>query len=116
MVSFENLGVVTSYMAKPQHAKRDGGRRNIIIGEMGLVNTQGENAQGAAISAAFQAARRNNISQVIFLGDNHGPGLDYTMNGQAKAVYDALGTASEATYMDWAKSVIGITDWNQVLR
>ncbi len=116
MVSFENLGVVTSYMAQPQLAKRDGGRRNIIIGEMGLVNTQGENAQGAAIAAAFQAARRNNISQVIFLGDNHGPGLDYTMNGQAKAVYDALGTASEATYMDWAKSVIGITDWNQVLR
>ena len=116
MVSFENLGVVTSYMAQPQLAKRDGGRRNIIISEMGLVNTQGENAQGAAIAAAFQAARRNNISQVIFLGDNHGPGLDYTMNGQAKSVYDALGTASEATYMDWAKSVIGITDWNQVLR
>lgn len=116
MVSFENLGVVTSYMAQPQFAKRDGGTRNIIIGEMGLVNTQGEAAQGAAIAAAFQAARRNNISQVIFLGDNHGPGLDYTMRGQAKAVYDALGTANEGAYMDWAKGVIGISDWSQVLR
>ncbi len=116
IITFENLGVLTSYMAQPQFAKRDGGARNIIIGELGLVNTQGEQAQAAAIAAAFQAARRNNISQVIFLGDNHGPGLDYTMTGQAKAVYDSLGTANEASYMEWAKSVIGISDWSQVLR
>jgi len=116
IITFENLGVLTSYMAQPQFAKRDGSARNIIIGELGLVNTQGEEAQAAAIAAAYQAAKRNNISQVIFLADNHGPGLDYTMRGQAKAVYDALGTGSEEAYMEWAKSYIGISDWNQILR
>lgn len=116
IVTFENLDVLTSYMAQPQFVKRDGGMRKIIIGEIGLVNTQGEIVQAAAIAAAYQAAKRNNISQIIFVADNHGPGLDYTMRGQAKLVYDALGTANEDAYMEWAKSVIGISDWNQILR
>lgn len=116
IVTFENLGVVSSYMAQPQLLKRDGTRRNIIIGEMGLVNTQGDQVQAAAIAAAYQAAKRNGISQVIFLGDNHGPGLDYTMTGQAQAVYNSLGTANEEAYMEWAKGVIGISDWSQILR
>lgn len=116
IVTFENLGVVTGYMAQPQFMKRDGTPRKIIIGELGLVNTQGDQIQGAAIAAAYQAAKRNGISQVIFLGDNHGPGLDYTMTGQAKAVYDSLGTPNEDAYMEWAKGVIGISDWSQILR
>lgn len=116
MVTFENLGVVTGYLSQPQFVKRDGTRRNIIIGELGLVNTQGDQIQGAAIAAAYQAAKRNGITQVIFVGDNHGPGLDYTMTGQAKAVFDSLGTPNEDAYMEWAKGVIGISDWGQILR
>lgn len=116
IITFENLGVITGYMAQPQLLKRDGTPRNIIIGEIGLVNTQGDQVQAAAIAAAYQAAKRNGISQVIFVGDNHGPGLDYTMTGQAKAVYDSLGTPGEEAYMEWAKGVIGISDWNQILR
>lgn len=116
IVTFENLGVVTSYMAQPQFLKRDGTPRKMIIGEIGLVNTQGDQVQAAAIAAAYQAAKRNGISEVIFLGDNHGPGLDYTMTGQAKAVYDSLGTPNEDAYMEWAKGVLGISDWGQILR
>lgn len=116
MITFENLSVVVNYLSQPQFLAPDGSRRYMIDSEEGLVNTQGDAVQGAAIAAAYESARRNGLSQIIFLGDNHGPGLDYTMIGQAAAVYNSFGTPQEAAYMEWAKGVIGISDWSQVLR
>lgn len=118
MVSFQNLGVVTKYIRQPQFAKRDGQARYIIIGELGLTNAQGGDVQGAAIAAAFQAAKRANIPQVILSpeGEHGRPDLNYTLSGRALEVYNAMGTANESAYMDWAKGVIGISDWSQILR
>ncbi len=116
MVTFENLSVIVNYLSQPQFLAPDGSRRYMIDSEEGLVNTQGGDVQGAAIAAAYESARRNGLSQIIFLGENHGPGLDYTMIGKGAEVYASFGTPQEAAYMEWAKGVIGISDWSQVIR
>ena len=116
MVSFQNIGVFTSFLAQPAYLNTKGQVRDIIINEIGLSATQGDEVQAAAICASYQAFKRNPyITQYMYLS-NLGDGVDSRLSGKALEVYNALGTPQEESYMEWAKSYIGISDWSQILK
>jgi len=52
MMSFQNMTVVTNYMAKAEMLNRSGKMRDIIINEFGVSTAQGEDIQAAALCAA----------------------------------------------------------------
>ena len=114
MVSFQNLSVETSYLANFRNPR--GGVRTMFVSEIGLSNTQGDEVQAAAIAASWMACKRNPyISGYMYLS-NIGDGVDSRLVGKGLQMYNALGTKNEAAMMNWAKSYMGISDWNQVLR
>ena len=116
MVSFQNMSVITSYLAQPTFLNRAGAFRDVIINEIGLDARQGDVIQGAAIAASWYAFEINPmITQYMYL-PNFGDGVDARLAGQGLAVYNAMGTPDEAGYLEWAKSVIGIADWSQVIK
>lgn len=116
MMSFQNMSVVSNYMAKPEMRNRNGQLRDIIINEFGVSNAQGGDVQAATLCAAYYAFTKNaNVTQFMYLG-NAGYGVDATLSPKALEAYNALGTGNEAAMMSWAKQVIGISDWSQVIR
>lgn len=116
MMSFQNMSVVSAHMAKAGMKNRSGKTRDIIINEFGVSNAQGADVQAATLCAAYYAFSKNaNITQFMYLS-NAGYGVDSTLSPKALEVFNALGTPNEATYMNWAKSYIGISNWGQVIR
>lgn len=116
MMSFQNMSVVTSYMTKANMLNRAGKVRDIIINEIGINATQGEDVQAAALCAAYYAFEKNPyVTQFMYLG-NAGYGVNATLTPKAQAAFNSFGGADEANQMNWAKSVIGISDWSQIIR
>jgi len=116
VITFQNLSVLTNVLTQPAYLNRVGGVRDVIIGEIGLGSNAGVDAQAAAICASYAAFERNPyVSQYLYLEVDVN-GFYPTLTGKALEAYNAMGTANEAIYMEWAKSYIGITDWSQVLR
>ncbi len=115
MVSFQNMSIVSAYMLQPQFLNRAGKPRDIIINEIGLDARQGENIQAAALAASWVAFEKNPmITQYMYLS-NFGDGVDARLTPKALEVFNALGTPQEAAYLEWAKGIIGISDWGQVI-
>ena len=101
----------------PELLSPNGTPRRIILSEIGLTNAQGVDVQAAALYASYVAAKSNPlVDEIIYLLAYSEPMVDTRLSGQAQQVYNSLGTASEATYDAWAKAVIGISDWSQVIR
>lgn len=114
MVSFQNLSVETNYLANFKNPQ--GKARTMFISEIGLSNSLGDEVQAAAIAASWVAYKKNPyISGYMYLS-NIGDGVDSRLVGKGLEMYNALGTANEAAMLNWAKSYIGISDWNQILR
>ncbi|MCR4587265.1 MAG: hypothetical protein K5682_02550 [Lachnospiraceae bacterium] len=110
MMSFQNLGLLTSYMTRSEMTY-GGAVRPIICTEVSISAQQGADVQGAAMYAAYMAAARSPYIETIVFAENPAIGSGFT--DQAKAVYENLGNG---THDAWAKSVIGISDWGQVLK
>lgn len=116
MVSFQNLSLLTDYLQRPEMLSPSGAVRHVILSEIGIVNTQGTDIQGATIYASYMAAKRNPyIDEIIYLHAYSEPGIDTRLSGQSQIVYDSLGTSNEAACDAWAKSLIGINDWSEVI-
>lgn len=117
MLSFQNLSLLTDYLQQPELLSPSGEVRHVILSELGIVNTQGADIQAAAIFASYMAAKLNPyIDEIIYLLAYSEPGIDTRLGGQARLLYDSLGTADEAAYDAWAKAFIGISDWSEVIR
>ncbi len=116
MLSFQNLSLLTDFLKKPELLSPFGNVRHVILSEIGIVNAQGDDIQAATICATYAAAKANPyIEEIIYLLALSEPGIDTRLGGQAQSAYDSLGTPEETVYGAWAKAVIGISDWSQVL-
>ncbi|MBR5420570.1 MAG: hypothetical protein IK115_05420 [Lachnospiraceae bacterium] len=114
MMSFQNLSLLTNYLQSPELLSPAGKVRPVIASETAIAGGQGAEVQGAALYASFQASLRNPyIETIIYLED---PTIGAVFSGKAREVYDAMGGPEDAAYDAWAKAVIGISDWGQVLR
>ncbi|MDE7477836.1 MAG: hypothetical protein K2M91_07790 [Lachnospiraceae bacterium] len=117
MMTFQNLSLLTNYLQSPEMLSPAGAVRHVILSEIGLTNAQGVDVQAAALYASYVAAKSNPyVEEIIYLLSFSEPQVDTRLSGQSQLVFDSLGTANEAAYDAWAKAVIGISDWSQVIQ
>lgn len=116
MLSFQNLSLLTNFLQRPEMLSPTGEVRHVILSEIGIVNAQGADIQAATIYAAYMAAKRNPyIDEITYLLALSEPTIDTRLSAQSQLVYDSIGTPSEAVYDAWAKAIIGISDWSEIL-
>lgn len=116
MVSFQNLPVMTSMMTMPGLLNTKGQVRDIILPEIGITSAQGYDVQGAALVACYQACKHNPyVKQIYFHRMNEGGQLNFGTAGISEQVYQAVLSGNLGQWDAWAKGIIGIADWRQVV-
>lgn len=116
MVSFQNMSVVTDFMCRSEMLSPTGNVRDIIINEIGIDSTQGEDVQLAALCASYKSFEMNPyITQYMYL-DVNGNGVNSLLSERGWQVFNSFGTPAEEPYMEWAKEYIGISDWSEIIR
>lgn len=115
MLSFQNLSIFTDYMTQPELLSPTGAVRHLICSEIGITSHQGDEVQAAALYASYYAASHNPyIEQIIYLTNS--PAYGFNLTQKAQEIYNNMEGPNTEAYSEWAKSVIGISDWSQVLR
>lgn len=123
MVTMANIDVVTDYLEREEFLTEEGEVRSVSLSELGYTSSLGENVQAAAIVYAYKKAEANEhidailfsrqtdaveeIAQGLALGLNHADGS----HKYAYSVYKYMDTAQSEDYINFAKSMIGISDW-----
>lgn len=103
-------------MQKPEMLDTEGNVRHIILSEIGLSNAQGSEIQAAAMCASYAAVVDNPlIDEMMYLLVYSDPGMDTRLDSFAQKVYDEMDGENSKLYLDWAKSVIGINDWSEII-
>lgn len=127
IVTMENIDVVTDYMQRPEMLTADGEVRPIILSELGYSSTKGEINQAAAFAYAYYAAAGNPYIDALILNrqtdaaEEVAQGLALglcTQGGTHKYIYDVFKNIDKAdaeTYTEFAKSVIGIDSWSEIM-
>lgn len=126
MVTMDNIEIVTDYLSREEFLTDDGEVRSIILSEQGYTSLNGENVQAAAIVYAYKKAEANEhidsilfsrqtdaveeIAQGLALGINHADGSPK----YAYQVFKYMDTDKQEAYTDFAKGIIGISDWSQI--
>ena len=128
MITMANIEVLTNYMAQDAYRTDDGEVRSIILSEQGYTSTAGEALQAAAIAYAYYRVENNphidgfllnretdaseEVAQGLAFGLNHANGSPK----QSYNVYKYIDTPNHAQYTDFAKSIIGISSWSEIMR
>ena len=116
VVTFQNLPVMTGFMAMPLMKNTKGAVREIILPEIGITQAQGVEVQAAAMMACYQAARNNPyIKRIYFHRMNEGGKSNFSTTGISDEMYNSLITNNPGKLNDWALNYIGIADWRQIV-
>lgn len=116
MVSFQNLSVVTNFLQTPEMLSPTGTVRHYMISELGIANAQGGQVQAAALCASYMAAARNPFVEQVIYSSASSAGVDTTFTPEALGMFNNMDGAQSLAFQQYAMSVIGISDWGQVLR
>ncbi|MBR1471331.1 MAG: hypothetical protein IJ600_06780 [Lachnospiraceae bacterium] len=116
MVTVQNLSTLTNYISQPAFLNPKGQVRGVIATEVGYSANQGADVQGAAIYAAYMAVARNPVVETIVINQDPQPNINSIFTAKAREVFNNMDGANAAAYDAWAKSVIGIRDWGQILK
>lgn len=114
--TFQNMSVVTNYLAQPQFLNPAGQPRYFIINEIGVNNTQGDQIQAAALATLWVSYATNPYIHEMFYAPFAGYDVDPTFIGMGAQMWEAFGTPDEPAYLQWAMGYMGISDWSQVIR
>ncbi len=141
IVNFNNLHVLTDYFNRPELLMRDGKVRHIILSEQGFTSqsiTRGEveEIQAAALAYAYFIAESNpyidvfllhrqvdnvsetniNVAVGLWKCDMNFPGtVKPTSKKKAWEVYKDMGTQKSLETSAFAKQIIGIEKWSDVI-
>ena len=127
MITMDNIEVLTNYMQQEQFLTEDGEVRSILLSEQGYSSTAGEATQAAAFAYAYYKAEANphidgfllnrqtdaaeEVAQGLAFGLNHSDGSHkYIYN-----VFKYIDTSQHAEYTEFAKDIIGISSWSQIM-
>lgn len=129
MVSMANIEVLINYMHQDYLLAPNGEVRSILLSEQGYTSTSGEAYQAAAFAYAYykceyyedidgfllnrQTDAPEEVSQGLAFGLNHVGG------GRRKQIYNVfkyIDTPQHAEYTDFAKDLIGISSWSEILK
>lgn len=128
VITIKNIHVLTDYLQKEEYLTASGEVRHVILSEMGYTSSAGQDLQSASFVYAYKVIEANRyidsmlfsrqtdasseVAQGLALGIN-------TLGGGRKSIYTAfkyVDTAESAKYTDFALRVIGISNWNEVIR
>lgn len=135
VVDFVNLHVITDYMKIPVFLNPAGQTRTIFLTEEGFSSMKGtqdmSQEQAAAVAYSYYIVKHNPYIKAYILSrqDDHpyeaGSGLNIglstiQMDGSrvpkpAREVFRLIDTAQSAAVSDFAKTIIGISDWGQLI-
>ncbi len=128
VITIKNLHVLTDYLQKPEMRTEDGEVRHLILSEMGYTSSQGQELQAASFVYAYKVIEANQyVDSMLFSRETDAPsevaqGLALgicMLGGGRKSIYEAykyVDTPESAKYTDFALQVIGISNWNEVIR
>jgi hypothetical protein len=127
MITMDNISVLTNYMQQESLLSPAGGVRSILLSEQGYSSTAGEAVQAAAFAYAYYKTENNphidgfllnrqtdapeEVAQGLAFGLNHS-------NGAHKYIYNVfkyIDTPQHADYTNFAKDIIGISSWSQIM-
>ncbi len=128
MVTMANIHIVTDYMQQEQFLTEEGDVRSIILSELGYTSSKGEEVQAAAMVYAYKVAEANQhidsilfsrqtdaveeIAQGLALGLNRPDGSHkYAYN-----VYKYMDTEQGEKHTGFAKNIVGISGWGEVIK
>lgn len=128
MVTMQNIHVVTDYLQREEFINPDGECRSVLLSEQGFNSQSGEGVQAAAFAYAYYIAEANShidgfllnrqtdaaaeVAQGMSFGLNH-------TNGSHKQIYNVfkhIDGANSQSVTEFAKSIIGISSWSEVIR
>lgn len=128
MVSIQNIHVVTDYLQREEFLNPDGESRSVILSEQGFNSLSGESIQAAAFAYGYFIAEANShidgfllnrqtdapeeVAQGMAFGINH-------TNGAHKPIYNVfkhIDGPNSKSATDFAKGIIGISSWSDVIR
>ena len=128
MMTMENIEVLINYLRQEHFLDSTGQVRSILISELGYTSTAGEAMQAAAFAYAYykmeaydeidgfllnrQTDAGEEVAQGLAFGLNHGGGGQK----QLYTVFKYIDTPQHAQYTDFAKGIIGISSWSEIIR
>ncbi|MGN0377891.1 MAG: DUF5722 domain-containing protein [Suilimivivens sp.] len=127
MITMANIEVLTNYMEQEQFLNDKGEVRSILLSEQGYTSSAGEAVQAAAFAYAYYKAENNpHIDGFLLNRQTDAPeevaqGLAFGLNnssGSHKQIYNVfkyIDTPDHAKYTDFAKSIIGISSWSEIM-
>lgn len=127
MISMANIEVLINYMRQEQFLDQNGQVRSIILSEQGYTSTGGEANQAAAFAYAYYKVEAyDEIDGFLLNRQTDAPeevaqGLAFGINntgGGHKQIYDVfkyIDTPEHAAHTDFAKPIIGISSWSEIM-
>ena len=129
MINMKNVHVVTDYLQREDFLTDAGEARHVLLSEQGFTSSSGgEGVQAAAFAYAYYIAEANSqINGFLLNRQTDAPeevaqglafGLNYS-NGSRKKVYNVfkhIDTAESQNATEFAKSILGISDWSSVIK
>lgn len=129
IISMANIEVLTNYMNQSTLLNPNGEVRSIILSEQGYTSNGGEANQAAAFAYAYYKVEAyDDIDAFLLNRQTDAPeevaqglafGLNHVGGGSRKQIYNVfkyIDTPEHATYTDFAKSIIGISSWSEIIR
>lgn len=128
MITMANIEVLINYLKQEQFLTETGEVRSILISELGYTSHAGEAYQAAAFAYAYyKIAAYDEIDGFLLnretdAGEEVAQGLAFGLTdagGRHKQIYDVfkyIDTPNHAAYTDFAKGIIGISNWNEIIR
>ncbi|MDE5907306.1 MAG: hypothetical protein K2H52_00940 [Lachnospiraceae bacterium] len=128
MITMENIEVLINYLKQEQFLTDTGEVRSILISELGYTSHAGEAYQAAAFAYAYyKIAAYDEIDGFLLnretdAAEEVAQGLAFGLTdagGRHKQIYDVfkyIDTPNHAAYTEFAKGIIGISNWNEIIR
>ncbi|MCM1135095.1 MAG: DUF5722 domain-containing protein [Clostridium sp.] len=128
MMTMENIEVLINYLRQGQFLTPGGEVRSILISELGYTSTNGQALQAAAFAYAYYKMEAYKeidgflLNRETDAGEEVAQGLAFGLcdgGGGRKQIYDVfkyIDTPEHAAHTDFAKEIIGISSWSQIIR
>ena len=128
MLTMANIEVLVNYLRQDHFRKDDGEVRSILISELGYTSKAGEANQAAAYAYAYYKMEAYEeidgflLNRETDAAEEVAQGLSFGLSsagGNRKQIYNVfkyIDTPQHAEYTNFAKSIIGISNWSEIIR
>ena len=128
MMTMDNIEVLIDYLEQDHFLTDDGQVRSILISELGYTSHAGEAYQAAAFAYAYYKIEAYDeidgflLNRQTDAAEEVAQGLAFGLSsagGGRKQIYNVfkyIDTGQHAQYTDFAKDLIGISSWSEIMR